>query len=112
MVSMKCIRRTNIEAGIDGGNAANEHDVSTATGSSKPAVVLAPDGTASSPSSSSSSSAAAAAAGMSESNKYGLGATMDRSTSASSATADRDQMVLSELGDFGTFGGDLLAWRR
>ena len=86
---------------MGGGNDANQHDASDATGSSDPAVVLAPDGTAASPSS------AAGAAGMSTSNEYDVGATMERSASASdsrrsfaaaSATGGAEMEVVAEDG--------------
>ena len=83
MVSMKLIKRTSIEAGVDDGNGANEQD---ATSSKKPR----------------SSTLAAAAAAAIDTSPVSI-------FLSRRATADRDQMLLSELGDFGIFGGDLLA---
>ena len=76
---MVSIKRTNIEAGGDGGNAANEHDASS---SKKPR---------------SSTSAASAATFTSPASVL----------PTRHANADRDQLVLSQLGDFGIFGGVL-----
>ena len=80
---MKLIKRTSIEAGVDDGNGANEQD---ATSSKKPR----------------SSTLAAAAAAAIDTSPVSI-------FLSRRATADRDQMLLSELGDFGIFGGDLLA---